>query len=120
LRHRLLEGLDGAGQVPGVEERAPEGHARRDVRRILREAVAAHRDGLVEATRAAMLLREGGKGGRRRMRLHAAPELVERVPRRHDVAFLAGSAAYGRASTSICLVTDTLLPSALVTVSFTK
>jgi hypothetical protein len=54
------------------------------------------------------------------MRLHAAPELVERVPRRHDVAFLAGSAAYGRASTSICLVTDTLLPSALVTVSFTK
>ncbi len=65
------------GQLAEVEQRAPEGHACRQVAGMTDQPVAADADGFVRLPRAAVLLRELREGDRRRVVLDPAPEFID-------------------------------------------
>ena len=120
LRDRVFEFGDRARGVAAVEQRASQRHPRRDVGRVSLEPLPAHGDGFGESARAAMFLREGGKGASASHATACGAGAVRAGCLSACASFLAGPGGYGRASTSIVLGhRRTLLPRALVTVSFT-
>ena len=65
------------GELAQVEQRAAEGHPRRQIAGVTHQPLAADADGFVRLPRAAVLLRELREGDRRRVVLDPAPEFID-------------------------------------------